>query len=69
MTIVVRDLLDRLERELRSQGKKPKVIEIDINSYAALREELGLEFDEDLTQYHGYPIKVNASGSEIIRYL
>lgn len=67
MNIVVRDIIDGLERKAQENGQKKKTLLIDTYSLAALREELGIQPEDDLEMYHGYKIKVQEDESEVIR--
>jgi len=67
MLVVVRDVIDSLEKN--NKGKVKKVLELDPCSYASLREELGISFDEELTTYHGYLIKVDPDGEASVRLI
>ena len=69
MTTLVKDVIDRLDTQLQREGKRKNYIEIDLNSYAALREELGVSIEQELNIYHGYTIIVNEDATELIRFL
>jgi hypothetical protein len=69
MTIMVRDIIEGLEKEATSSGKRKRAILIDPYSLAALREELGLDIEQDLTNFHGLVIKVQEDESEVIRLI
>ena len=69
MTTLVRDVIDRLDSQFQREGKMKRYIEMDLNSYAALREELNLGIEQELNIYHGYTIIVNEDATELIRFL
>ena len=69
MTTLVKDVIDRLDTQLQREGKRKNYIEIDLNSYAALIEELGVSIEQELNIYHGYTIIVNEDATELIRFL
>ena len=69
MIVMVRDIIENLEKEAKVSRKKKKFILLDPYSLAAFREELGLDIEEDLTSYHGFTIKVQEDESEIIRLI
>ena len=69
MTIMVKDTIDMLDKLAKEHRVKKNCILIDPFALAALREELGLDFEEDLTEYHGYTIKVNENEGDFIQLI
>lgn len=66
---MVKDTIDMLDKVAKEARKKKKFILIDPFSLAALREEIGLDIEEDLTEYHGYIIKVKEDEYELIQLI
>lgn len=69
MVVVIRDVIADLDKAARVLRQKKRFILIDPFSLAALREEIGLEIEEDLTEYHGYTIKVAEDESELVQLI
>ena len=57
---MLRDEIDYLEREFRDRERgTPEVLNISPENLAILREELGLDPEEDLETYHGMVVEVD----------
>lgn len=66
---MVRDIIENLEKQAKENRLKKKFLILDPYSLAALREELGMSIENDLTTFHGFTIKVQEDESEVIRLI
>lgn len=70
----MRSIRDTIDEAIREYSWEPNDIEatklvIDTYTYAMLFEELGLSFDEELTEYRGLKIQVDPEVEELCNIL
>jgi hypothetical protein len=69
MTIMIKDIVDALDKTAKESRKVKRYLVLDPYSLAALREEIGLDVEDDLTEYHGYKIQVKEDEYDLVKLI
>lgn len=66
---MIKDIIDSLDKSAKEERKKKKYLILDPYSLAALREEIGLDIEDDLTEYHGYKVQVKEDEYDLVKLI